>query len=622
MSRRETESLDKVMPLGPDFDNRVPGELLVKLSRSGEMSITESIPSGPIRRVFGELPTHFGSADLDKAIDELEVISISKVHSSMPNLLMSEIGENISDELPGIVLRKPGQTRMATIAEEMNSTYRIRFSADKDLDEAVKKLSSVESVTEVSPNYFRFAFVTPNDPMFSIEWGLAKINCPDAWNRNTGSPSVVVAVVDTGIDLDHPDLRANLVPGFDAVDLVGVTPRPGWRFEGDFLTRDNDPQDEVGHGTHVAGTIAALTNNATGVAGVTWNCKLMPVKVLARMVRNSDGAVTGTGTGVDIAAGIRYAADHGAHIINMSLGGPNDTFVERDAVSYAVGKGCTVIAAMGNDDISSPSYPAAYPDVVAVGAINQSEQRVSKANTGGAWGSNTGPHIDVVAPGISIRSTDWNNIYSNKSGTSMATPHVSGVAALIKSCNSSLTGTQIAQILRDTARALKDNPSDPVPNNQYGYGLIDAKTAVSRACIVKLKFRDDTSPKLKFTDDVPKLKVRDDIPKFKFIDDGQKMKFRDDIPRSRSEEERKTSAPFVLATPHHFTPWTTPHPAISQEIVRNYEESLASLESIIAFLEELNQQGGLTETGMQQLESLRQEYQVLFSEYQRIALEG
>ena len=488
MSRKEkrSERKEERVLFGPDFDNRVPGEMLVKLKREDEMQVTESIPSGPIRRAAVPPPTRFGVKALDDVIDELKIKSISKVHSPISNLSMSETETGfVTEDLPGIVSRRPPQTRLATIAEGMSATYRLRFDPATDLDEAVNKLTRVESVAEVSPNYFRRAVVTPNDPMYSTQWGLTKINCPDAWDSTKGSSSVIVAVVDSGVDLDHPDLQGNLqLPGYDAVDLVGVSPKPGWHFEGDFLTRDNDPQDEVGHGTHVAGTISALTNNASGVAGVTWNCKILPVKVLARMVNHGDpfypiGTVTGVGTASDIASGIRHATDNGAHIINLSLGGYNDTFVERDAVAYAIAQGCVVVAAMGNDDVSTPHYPAAYPNVVAVGAINQSDQRVRSP----PWGSNTGSHIDVVAPGISIRSTDWDDTYSYKQGTSMAAPHVSGVAALVKSCDPRLKGSEIAQIMRDTARALKDDPADPVPNDSYGHGLVDAKAAVNKACV-------------------------------------------------------------------------------------------------------------------------------------------
>ena len=134
---------------------------------------------------------------------------------------------------------------------------------------------------------------------------------------------------------------------------------------------------------------------------------------------------------------------------------------------------------MGNDDVSNPSYPAAYPDVVAVGAIDENEQRIKKSVYG--WGSNTGPHIDVVAPGRNILSTVWNDSYAYYQGTSMAAPHVSGVAALMKSIKSYLTNTQITQILHETAKNLKDSASDPIPNNKYGFGLVNASAAVEKA---------------------------------------------------------------------------------------------------------------------------------------------
>lgn len=497
---------------GPNYDNRVKGELLVKLKQEAEMQVSENIPSGPIAKITSELPTAFGTTSLDKILLGLKVKSISRVHNPASSAFASEFAVSM-DEQPGIVKKKAVQTTLERIASEMNATYRLRLEPTEDIEKARNKLSKDESIAEISTNYFRFALeayapatptypwiqcapspyyiqcppgawvissVIPNDPQYAQQWGLQKINCPTAWAKTKGSTSVTVAVVDTGVDLNHPDLVANLVAGYDCVDLVGVSPKTGWRWEGDYLSRDNVPQDEVGHGTHVAGTIAASTNNSVGVAGVTWNCKIMPVKVLARMVKISTGAVTGSGTASDIAFGIRYAADNGAHIINLSLGGYNNTFVERDAVAYAIGKGCSVVAAMGNDNTATPSYPAAYPDVVAVGAIDQSEKRANPATHG--WGSNTGPHIDVVAPGVNILSTVWNDTYSYKSGTSMATPHVSGVAALMKSCNMSLTNTQIAQILHNTAKNLKDNPADPIPNNQYGYGLINAQAAVNAAC--------------------------------------------------------------------------------------------------------------------------------------------
>jgi hypothetical protein len=288
----------------------------------------------------------------------------------------------------------------------------------------------------------------------------------------------VVAVIDTGVDLDHPELAPLIVPGTDMVDLgANPTAPPGFRFEGDFQGRDNVPQDEVGHGTHVAGTIACLSNNGQGVAGVTWSCRIMPVRVLARIVNiNNPADVRGTGSAADIAAGIRWAVDNGARVLNLSLGGTTDTQVERDAIAYAIAHGAVVVAAMGNafQQGNPTSFPAAYPDVVAVAAIDQGDHRAAF--------SQTGPHIDVAAPGVGVLSTVWNDGFATMSGTSMASPHVAGVAALILSCNNNLTGPQVADIIRQTARPLRDNPADPVPNNQYGFGCVDAAAAIARAC--------------------------------------------------------------------------------------------------------------------------------------------
>jgi subtilisin family serine protease len=629
---------------GPDEDSAVPGEVLVKLAPGTEVS--ESIPTGPVGRVAGESPTTFGLRQLDQAAKKLKPESIVRVHRPVSTFTAAE-GAG------------------AALSADIGSTYRIRIAdADADLDEAAETLIGVNAVVEASPNYLRYATVVPNDPQWGLQWGLVKIRCPDAWDRQRGSAAVTVAVVDTGVDLDHPDLAGRIItPGNDFVDMTGVAPRTGWHFEGDFLTRDNIPQDDVGHGTHVAGTIAALTDNGVGVSGVDWFCRILPVRVLARMVENvPPNRVTGTGTAADIAAGIRWAADNGANIINLSLGGYNDTFVERDAVAYAVMRGVLVVAAMGNDNTNMPSFPAAYPDVVAVGALTQSDTR--------ATFSNIGPHIDVAAPGVGVQSTVWDNGYTSMSGTSMATPHVSGVAALIRACNVSLTAAQVAQILRDTARNLRDDPADPVPNNAYGFGLIDAKAAVDRACPPRtLKFIDDTvkaqdditlkfqdDPTLKFNDDPTRkfldditIKAQDDItlkfqddPTAKFQDDVTR-KFQDDIATIKARDDIKLPqldpaepkpivdnpkpvvdipgrppgggnpgpAPFALATPHHSMAWQQQGEAGGQPTAADYEALLSQYEQALSEAEAAGTLG-------EQLEDLRQQYQALFAEYQEL----
>jgi subtilisin family serine protease len=442
--------------LGADEDNRIAGEVLVELQPDVAFAVDVSVPSGPTRGAVDGV-TAFDVAPLDRVLRDMGVRSITRVHDPLPP---AEVRGTMAVAEPG----------------PLGATFRIRFDPARSLDEVVDTLAARDEVAEAEPNRWREASVVPNDTQYPQQWGLPHINCPDAWDRTTGSPNIVVAVVDSGVDLDHPELQSLVVPGQDLVDLGQNPPPPmaGWVWEGDFVGVDNDPQDEVGHGTHVAGTIACTSNDARGVAGVTWNCGLMPVRVLARARRLSDNRVSGFGSAADIAAGIRWAADHGARIINLSLGGYVDTAVERNAVAYAVSRGCLVVAAMGNDNTNTPSFPAAYPDVMAVGAVNSTNQR--------APFSNMGPHIDVAAPGVGVLSTYWDNTYASASGTSMASPHVAGVAALILSCNSSLPANQVAQILRDTARPLRDNPADPVPNDNYGFGLIDAKAAIDRAC--------------------------------------------------------------------------------------------------------------------------------------------
>ena len=439
---------------GNGVSNIIPGEILVQLHEDTAARIDTNIHTGPSRGLAAGAST-FGVNEVDRVLADLNVISINRLH-------------------PPVSFASAAMETAINVA----STFRIRFAGDTTVEAAVDRLNNLNEVTFAEPNVYRETSIVPNDPSYPSQWGLAKINCPAASDRTTGSPNVTVPVIHTGVDLNHPELAPLLVQGTDMVDLgPNPLPPPGFRFEGDFTGRDNDPQDEVGHGTHVAGTIACLSNNGTGVAGVTWNCRVMPVRVLARIVNVSNAAdVRGTGSAADIAAGIRWAVDHGARVLNLSLGGPVDTQVERDAVAYAIAHGAIVVAAMGNGlpQANRTSFPAGYPDVVAVGAIDQSEQRASF--------SQTGPHIDICGPGVGVLSTVWDNGFATFSGTSMATPHVAGVAALILSCNSGLTGPQVADILRQTARPLRDNPADPIPNDRYGHGLVDAQAALNRAC--------------------------------------------------------------------------------------------------------------------------------------------
>lgn len=255
------------------------------------------------------------------------------------------------------------------------------------------------AVSYIEPNYVYTltAPFTPTDTLLGQQYGWAQIDAYDGWGITRGAASVVIAVIDSGVQLDHPDLAGKLVPGYDFVDS------------------DSAPSDPVGHGTHVAGTAAALTNNAAGVAGACPECRVMPVRVV-----NAQGS----GFLDDIAEGIVYAVDNGAMVINLSLGGPGSSALKA-AVDYARDRGVFLACAAGNANTSSvaQAYPAAYDACFAVAATSGADARAGFSNYG-SW-------VEVAAPGEAILSTYKGGSYAVLSGTSMASPHVAGLAGLL-----------------------------------------------------------------------------------------------------------------------------------------------------------------------------------------------
>jgi thermitase len=291
---------------------------------------------------------------------------------------------------------------------------------------------------------YNAAAAAPNDALYSrYQWNLPLIETLQGWGIGKGSEQVKVAVIDTGVDLNHPDLKANLQEG---VNIISQNETP--------------PQDDVGHGTHVAGVISALVNNGEGVAGMTWYNPVLPVKVLDS---------SGSGSTYAVAQGVIWAADHGAKVINMSLGNYADAQFLHDAIRYAYDKDVVLIAASGNDNTERPGYPAAYDEVFAVAAADSKKNKASF--------SNYGDYIDVAAPGVSIPSTYPNNQYAALSGTSMASPHVSALAALIRSANPLLKNTEVMEIMRRSATDI----GDPGKDKHFGYGLIDVVKALQMA---------------------------------------------------------------------------------------------------------------------------------------------
>lgn len=316
--------------------------------------------------------------------------------------------------------------------------------------EAVNDLLARGDVEYAEPNYIAYALDTvPNDSFYSHQWGLPKIAAPAAWDITTGN-GITVAVIDTGIDLSHPDFGC---PG----KLVG-----GRNFVNPLL----EPLDGNGHGSHVAGIIGACSNNNLGVTGLAWGARLMPVKVLDDL---------GNGTYANVSAGIRYAADNGVKIINLSLGGPADSLTLKAAVQYAHDRGALVVAAAGNcamggfgcdGKINPDIYPAAYSTTMAVAAADEFDNRASF--------SEFRPYVEVAAPGVSVYSTYSSGDYTWLSGTSMATPYVAGLAALIWSVDPSLSRDKVRSVIQLST----DDLGVPGKDDHFGYGRINARKAL------------------------------------------------------------------------------------------------------------------------------------------------
>jgi type VII secretion-associated serine protease mycosin len=289
--------------------------------------------------------------------------------------------------------------------------------------------------------------VVPNDMLYeAYQWNLPAIGTIPGWSISRGDDGVIVAVIDTGVDPHHPDLAGRLTEGAN------------------FVTPGEAPEDDVGHGTHVAGIIAAVVNNVEGVAGMTWNGRVMPIKVLDE---------SGAGSAYAVAEGIIWAADNGARVINLSLGNYAESEFLHDAIRYAYDRGAVIVAAAGNDNTDQPGYPAAYPEVFGVSATDERGRLAAF--------SNYGDYIDAAAPGTGIPSTYPGGQYAAMSGTSMASPHAAALAALIRSVHPLLTNEEVMDIMRRTAVDLGSPGKDPF----YGYGQIDVAAALEEA--VRLK---------------------------------------------------------------------------------------------------------------------------------------
>ncbi|MCL5283039.1 MAG: S8 family serine peptidase [Planctomycetes bacterium] len=347
------------------------------------------------------------------------------------------------------LLRRQKRAAATARRPELGNIYRVLLDldADESLEKVLAEYRSRPDVEYAEVNPIISACVTPNDPSYADQWALSKIHAAEAWDTCRGSSDVVVAVLDTGVDYDHPDLQGNLwaneaerdgQPWVDDDHNGYVDDIRGYNF----VAYNNDPRDDHGHGTAITGIIAAVGNNGTNTAGVCWTVRIMPVKILG---------ADGEGTAADAVPAIYYAVANGADIISGSWGGAEASSALGDAIACAHAEGVVVVAAAGNSNSGEPYYPAAYPEVISVAATDSNDQR---------WYlSNYGDWVDLAAPGhsiVSLRAELPGQVtrtrgLSRMSGTSLAAPHVSGACALLLAADPFLRCDELHRILTATA---------------------------------------------------------------------------------------------------------------------------------------------------------------------------
>jgi serine protease len=386
-------------------------------------------------------------------------------------------------EPDSVIVELAGDVRTASVSTLMRDVnareYKVRDIINRviitvpegeSLDDFMAKLRESPMVRSVEPNSIVYAARVPNDEYYVSDqkWWLQLMNLPAAWEKTTGSSGVTIAVVDTGIRYGHLDLPSlqNLVSPRDYVDN-DYDP-----FDLGAPSEDEKRYSVASHGTHVAGTIGALTNNRIGVAGVDWNVGIMPIRVLG---------TTGEGTIADVASGIIWAVDNGADVINLSLGSSAFSPALQDAVRHAYNNDVVVAAASGNDYRGPVCYPASYSEVIAVGAADEWNPFIV------ADFSNGGDELDLIAPGVGVYSTNYNSRtgvlgYEFANGTSMACPHVAGVVGLMLAEDPFLTPDEVRRILQETAIRPGNGQ---VWDTWQGYGFINAYAAVTQATLDK-----------------------------------------------------------------------------------------------------------------------------------------
>jgi serine protease len=406
--------------------------------------------------------------------------SVDGISIAPLNQVLMELGATKVEKMfPFAKAPKERVNKLNQAYADLTLVYILKFENNIDLSNAINKVIKTNTVEYSQPYYIQRFNYTPNDYNSSQQSFLNQIKALQAWDVNKGDTNVVIGIVDSGTDIDHPDLRANFkrnyadpINGIDddndgykdnywGIDLAGAT------FAN--IQWDNDPDvkgNNQGHGVHVSGDASAVTDNGTGVAGVGFNCKLLPVKCGA----DDDSRANGSGYILTGYQGITYAADHGANVINCSWGGQGAGPLEQEVINYAtINKGSLVVAAAGNDNVATPYFPSSLEYVINVASVGSTDAKSSF--------SNFGYSIDLCAPGSNIRSTTYNNAYGSMSGTSMASPVAAGAAAIVKSQFPNYTMLQVGEQLRVTCDNI--NSVNSSYTNRLGSGRINLFNALT-----------------------------------------------------------------------------------------------------------------------------------------------
>lgn len=434
----------------------LPDRIIIKLMPQTRTSLSKSL---------------LGVRAIDQVLSRLSVTSVAQMFPSAS--AVTPPGEVDLSLMYAVTFLSPNDP--FTIAEQLSTLDEVQYAEPWFI-------YPVHGVSPVSGDTF-----TPNDPSFPSQWALQKINAAQAWDVTQGDTTVVIAIVDTGVELNHPDIKANIwtnpgeIPnnGIDDDGNGYVDDVHGWDFIGkDYRNwrEDNDPSPTAGnnaHGTHVAGIAAASTNNGIGIASIGFMCKILPVKCSA----DNDDRASGGSYVLKGYEGIVYAARMEAKVINSSWGGSGGSQFEQEIINFATQQGALVVAAAGNDRSNVFFSPAGYANVLGVAATDQSDIK--------AIFSNFGEFVDVSSPGVGIYSTLFPSTYDSWSGTSMASPLAAGLAGLVKSKFPNMTPVQVGEQIRVTSDNI--DASNSLYAGQLGHGRINALKALTDSTLPSVR---------------------------------------------------------------------------------------------------------------------------------------